>query len=174
MEADLGSAFRLTVTDTNGTSQVSVLSNEGTAAHMEASGAQWRRRASARTVSAQHSVSSFNTGPWLQPPALYKIHSHDGLFVLQLNAVVWRRGPTHARGVRYVNDSHILERETIFGPFLQHKPPNLRPNALPPSAGAVIGRGGAQPPTAAPALAGADGGAHSPRSGQGRSSEDPT
>ena len=36
------------------------------------------------------------------------------------------------------------------------------------------GGGGAQPPTAAPAPVGADGGAHSPRSGQGRSSEDPT
>ena len=36
------------------------------------------------------------------------------------------------------------------------------------------GGGGAQPPAAAPAPAGADGGAHSPRSGQGRSSEDPT
>ena len=36
------------------------------------------------------------------------------------------------------------------------------------------GGGDAQPPTAAPAPAGADGGAHSPRSGQGRSSEDPT
>ena len=36
------------------------------------------------------------------------------------------------------------------------------------------GGGGAQPPTAAPAPAGADGGAHSPRSGQGPSSEDPT
>ena len=34
--------------------------------------------------------------------------------------------------------------------------------------------GGAQPSTAAPAPAGADGGAHSPRSGQGHSSEDPT
>ena len=43
------------------------------------------------------------------------------------------------------------------------------------SASAVIRRGGgAQPPTAAPSPAGADGGAHSPRSGQGRSSEDPT
>ena len=36
------------------------------------------------------------------------------------------------------------------------------------------GGGSAQPPTDAPASAGADGGAHSPRSGQGRSSEDPT
>ena len=36
------------------------------------------------------------------------------------------------------------------------------------------GGGGAQPSTAAPAPAGADGGAHIPRSGQGRSLEDPT
>ena len=36
------------------------------------------------------------------------------------------------------------------------------------------GGGGAQPPTAAPISAGADGGAHSPRFGPGRSSEDPT
>ena len=56
---------------------------------------------------------------------------------------------------------------------------------LPPRAGGLLslgftrqvqssGGGGAQPPAAAPASAGADGGAHSPRSGQGRSSEDPT
>ena len=56
---------------------------------------------------------------------------------------------------------------------------------LPPRGGGLLslgftrqvqssGGGGAQPPTAAPAPAGADGGAHSPRSGQGRSSEDPT
>ena len=36
------------------------------------------------------------------------------------------------------------------------------------------GGGDAQPPTATPAPVGTDGGAHSPRSGQGRSSEDPT
>ena len=56
---------------------------------------------------------------------------------------------------------------------------------LPPRGGGLLslgftrqvqssGGGGAQPPAAAPASAGADGGAHSPRSGQGRSSEDPT
>ena len=56
---------------------------------------------------------------------------------------------------------------------------------LPPRGGGLLslgftrqvqssGGGSAQPPTAAPASAGADGGAHSPRSGQGRSSEDPT
>ena len=56
---------------------------------------------------------------------------------------------------------------------------------LPPHGGGLLslgftrqvqssGGGGAQPPAAAPAPAGADGGAHSPRSGQGRSSEDPT
>ena len=52
---------------------------------------------------------------------------------------------------------------------------------LPPRGGGLLslgftrqvqssGGGGAQPPTAAPAPAGADGGAHSPRSGQGRRS----
>ena len=66
--------------------------------------------------------------------------------------------------------------------------PAQRRNAaarLPPRGGGLLslgftrqvqssGGGSAQPPTAAPASAGADGGAHSPRSGQGRSSEDPT
>ena len=66
--------------------------------------------------------------------------------------------------------------------------PAQRRNAaarLPPRGGGLLslsftrqvqssGGGSAQPPTAAPASAGADWGAHSPRSGQGRSSEDPT
>ena len=75
----------------------------------------------------------------------------------------------------------------VRGADRQGRPSQRRGAAarLPPRGGGLLslgftrqvqssGGGGAQPPTAAPAPAGADGGAHSPRSGQGRSSEDPT
>ena len=108
----------------------------------------------------------------------------------------WLQMPVKpALGVRGTVAGHrlgALEGEGGYLPPLpmadrQRRPSQRRGAAarLPPRGGGLLslgftrqvqssGGGGAQPPTAAPAPAGADGGAHSPRSGQGRSSEDPT